>query len=32
MGIPESLQLRMTGHKGKEATVHQKSYAHNLEE
>jgi hypothetical protein len=29
MGIPESLQLRMTGHKGKEATVHQKSYAHN---
>lgn len=29
MGIPESLQLRMSGHKGKEATVHQKSYAHN---
>ena len=29
MGIPEPLQLRMTGHKEKESTVHQKSYAHN---
>jgi len=27
VGVPEAIQRRMTGHKGKEQTVHQKSYA-----